>query len=328
MHRHSLPLFTLVSLLTLVACAGPSNSAAGSPPTDEGLWVAESESSLLVYLGDDVFTEFRYAHDPRPILFPVMAPGNVPVTRSYPMLEVQGEAPDHPHHRSLWFAHGDVNGVDFWHEGAERPGRIVHDGRRADVVIRDGIVRINMGFDWRDPEGVTLLTERRRMRFGASERERWIDFDIALTAGDEEVTFGDTKEGTFAMRMHPELRLTGDLAKGSAVNSTGVTGKDVWGKRAAWVHYQGPVSDQPVGVALFEHPSNFRHPTWWHAREYGLVAANPFGVHDFERKPAGTGDHVLAAGATLTLRYRVWIHAGMRTPEEVAEAFELYRGQD
>ncbi|MEE8468642.1 MAG: PmoA family protein [Planctomycetota bacterium] len=327
MPHHALPLFALVSMLVLVACSGPSNSATGSSPTEETLWAEETGNSLLVHVGDELFTEFLYGHDPRPILFPLLSPSGVPVTRSYPMREVPEEAPDHPHHRSLWFAHGDVNGVDFWHEGAERPGRIVDNGWRENVVVRDDTLRIGFGFDWNDPQGNTLLTEQRRMLFGATEDERWIDFEIALTASDEDVTFGDTKEGTFAMRMHPELRLVGDVAKGSAVNSTGVTGKDVWGKRAAWVHYQGSVSGKPVGVAMFEHPSNFRHPTWWHAREYGLVAANPFGVHDFERKPAGTGDHVLAASETLTLRYRVWIHAGTRTPQEVAEAFTLYRAQ-
>jgi hypothetical protein len=217
--------------------------------------------------------------------------------------------------------------VDFWHGGADRPGRIVYTGRRPEPLYRGPSLNLGLEYEWRDPDGKVLLREHTHTLFGADEDERWIDFEIALTAGDEDVTFGDTKEGSFAMRMHAELRLTGDVAKGSAVNSTGVTGKDVWGKRAAWVHYQGPVEGQPVGVAMFEHPSNFRHPTWWHAREYGLVAANPFGEHDFEGKPAGTGDHVLAPGETLTLRYRVWIHSGTRTPEEVEEAFVRYQAQ-
>lgn len=314
--------------LVLPACSAPAFLDAVSAPTPRTLWAERGEGELIIRHGDDHFATYRYALDTLPVIFPLHAPGGVPITRSYPMADAPNEARDHAHQRSLWFTHGDVNGVDFWHDGAQRPGKIVHTGRLTEVLPRGSTLHVRMELDWRDPQGTTLLRELRTTRFGVGVDERWIDFTIELTAVAEKVTFGDTKEGCFAIRSHPELRVQGEVARGKARNSEGVEGSDVWGKRAAWVHYQGAVDGKPVGFGMFEHPTNFRHPTWWHARDYGLVAANPFGVHDFEGEPAGTGDHSLARGETLTLRYRLWLHAGERSAEQVAQAFETYRSVD
>jgi hypothetical protein len=313
--------------LTLLA-APPAPAPPGAPSDAEGgkLTVERGEDRLVIRVGDELFAEYRYLQDPQPVIFPLNAPGGIPMTRSYPLAEAEGEAHDHPHHRSLWFAHGDVNGVDFW-SLAPGHGSIVHTGRLTEVLPRGKTARIRLDFEWRDPEGTVLLKDRRTTLFGAEDDQRWIDFEVALTAVAEEVTFGDTKEGTFALRSNPELRLEGPVAKGRACNSEGIEGADVWGKRADWVHYQGPVGGEPVGFAIFDHPSNPRHPTWWHARAYGLVAANPFGVHDFEKKAAGTGDLTLEQGETLTLRYRLWIHLGEKSPDEVAKAYAVYQAQ-
>ena len=128
-----------------------------------------------------------------------------------------------------------------------------------------------------------------------------------------------------AIRLAPTLRVKGPVARGKAVNSSGVRGKGVWGKRASWVDYSGPVGEAVVGVAIFDHPKNHAHPTWWHARDYGLFAANPFGVHDFERKPRGTGDLLLPKGGSLRLRYRFVIHPGDAATAEVARLWGEYR---
>jgi hypothetical protein len=108
------------------------------------------------------------------------------------------------------------------------------------------------------------------------------------------------------------------------VNSEGARDGDTWGKRATWVDYHGPVNGQLVGVAIFDHPANPRHPTWWHVRDYGLFAANPFGLHDFEKKPAGAGDLVVARGDTVTFRYRFYFHRGDELEGKVAEQFKEY----
>ena len=138
------------------------------------------------------------------------------------------------------------------------------------------------------------------------------------------MVFGDTKEGSFALRLAPTLRLQGKVAAGSAVNSAGQEDGAVWGKRAAWVAYNGPVGDEEFTVAIFDHPNNLRHPTWWHARNYGLFAANPFGIHDFDGEPAGTGDYELAPGEELVLRYSVLLLRGERTPAQLAALWDSY----
>lgn len=319
---------SLTLLLLVTACAGPQvHHDAISSPTRKTLWPEETEHVIAVRFGEDLFTKVHYDASPKPFLYPLLGPGDVPMTRAWPQEEREGEAHDHPHHTSFWFAHGNVNGVDFWHPQSDHGGVIEFTGKLKELLQRGKRMRLRHEYLWKDKQGTELLHERRTTLLGAEEEQRWVDMKFELTALQDEVTFGDTKEGTFALRMHPNLRLKGKVANGKAINEAGVTGKGVWGKRAAWVHYQGEVDGAPVGIGIFEHHENFRHPTWWHARDYGLVAANPFGIHDFERKPGGTGKHVLRKGETLILQYRVWLHAGHKTPEEVAQAFEVYKVQ-
>lgn len=316
-------------LLVLLACTpllAGSRSRGKEPPG--GVSIVRQEGVLVVRFGGELFTEYHYADTRRPYLYPVNAPGGVPVTRGYPMEERPDEARDHPHHQSLWFAHGDVNGFDFWH-GGKGNERIQHDEilqveAKGDV----GLVRVRNLWLAGEGEGELVLTEERTMRFGETSGGRTIDFELELAAPeDREVRFGDTKEGTMALRLAPSLRLRGKVAQGRALNSEGLRDGECWGKRAAWVDYSGPVGDAILGVAIFDHPDNPRHPTWWHARDYGLFAANPFGVHDFEKKPAGTGDLVVPPGESLVLRYRVWIHEGEGEAAALQEAFEEYAAE-
>jgi hypothetical protein len=102
-----------------------------------------------------------------------------------------------------------------------------------------------------------------------------------------------------------------------------VDGK-AWGQPAAWVDYQGPIDGKTVGIAIFNHPSSFRYPTYWHVRGYGLFAANPFGLHDFSGGEKGKGRATISRGASMTLRYRVLFHAGDEREGKVAERFSAY----
>ena len=97
-----------------------------------------------------------------------------------------------------------------------------------------------------------------------------------------------------------------------------------WGKQAEWCDYHGPVEGKVVGIAGFDHPANPRHPTWWHVRDYGLFAANPFGVHDFEKKPAGTGNLTIPAGKSVTFKYRFYLHEGDEKQANVAARYKDY----
>lgn len=129
-----------------------------------------------------------------------------------------------------------------------------------------------------------------------------------------------------ALRLNEAMRLTRNRkpAEGRIVNSEGLRDGATWGKRAKWVDYYGPVEGQTVGVAIFDHPRNPRHPTHWHVRDYGLFAANPFGIHDFEKKPDGTGDLEVAAGQSVTWRYRFYFHRGDEQEAKVAERYAEY----
>jgi hypothetical protein len=151
-----------------------------------------------------------------------------------------------------------------------------------------------------------------------------MDFEITYHASEGEVVLGDTKEGSMAIRLAPTMRVAGKVAKGHIINSEGVKDKDAWSKRAAWCDYYGPVEDKVVGVAIFDHPTNPKHPTWWHVRDYGLFAANPFGIHDFEQKPAGTGDIAIPAGESLTFKYRFYFHKGDVQEAQVAKQYREY----
>lgn len=272
----------------------------------EQVTVSESENRFTIETGGQPFATLRLDLQ-RPCIHPLAGPGGVSVLRNYPVAKATpGESADHPHHTGLWFAHGSVAGEDFWH-GKETTQKPHHWS----ATTSEGGVTVEGSIDWLKSGGEKTLTEKRTLRFSSDDQARTIDFTSELTsATGEAVTFGDTKEGTFAIRMAPELRLEGKVAAGSAFNSEGVEGKAIWGKRARWVCYSGTVGDEKISVAIFDHPSNLRHPTWWHARAYGLCAANPFGIHDFENKPAGSGDFELAAGDRLRLDYRVLLLEG------------------
>jgi hypothetical protein len=233
------------------------------------------------------------------------------------MGEAPDEAQDHPHHQSLWFAHGSVGGLDFWH-GSGRSERMVARGEPRLEELDDG-ARVSLEYDWLVDDEELICTEQRTWTFRCAPEANILDASFTLRAVDQPLVLGDTKEGTFALRLHPRLRVEGAVASGELTNSEGQRDGEVWGQRARWVEATGEVEGVRVGVVLLDHPSNPRHPTWWHARTYGLLAANPFGQHDFEGLAPGAGDLTLAPGEALTLRYRLLLHTG-RWPHEQLES--------
>ncbi len=295
----------LRSLACLLAAAGLLGAQVRFTPGD---------GKISVDIDGKPFTEFFYGPAaPKPYLHPLRTATGVVVTRAFPMARVEGEATDHPHHRGLWFTHGDVNGVDFWMN--EPPGDRKNLGR----VVADRIVSAQNGtvealFHWIGPDGRRMLSESRKMTFYPDPKLRIIDFDLTLTA-IEKVKFGDTKEGTFAIRVAsgleaPAKNLPANPPRtGRMVDAEGRESEaQVWGKRAAWVDVYGEVEGQKAGIAILDHPSNPRYPAYWHCRAYGLCAANIFGAHDFLNDPAQDASLTLAAGEKLRLRYRVVIH--------------------
>ena len=314
------------SLLAL-ALASTALSADVSPTVaaKQGVQLTQLADRIRVEINGQLFTEYFFKDVPRPYCYPLMGPGEVAMTRNWPMKNTPNEEHDHPHHRSLWFAHGSVNGQDFWSE-QKAFGKTVHEdflevksGKEAGVIREQN--------KWVAADGTVVCTDERTLRFynPGSANERVMDFEITLNASNGEVTFGDTKEGTMAVRLAETMRLKGKVGHGHIINSAGVRDDQTWGKRADWCDYYGPVDGKTVGIAIFDHPQNPRHPTWWHVRDYGLFAANPFGQHDFEKgAEKNAGNLVVPAGKSITFKYRIYLHEGDDQQAKVAERYEQY----
>jgi len=297
------------------AQGGAQPSAAG------GVKLTQGGDKVTVEINGKLFTEYYTKDVIRPYFYPVVGPTGVPVIRHWPIKDGgPDEAHDHPHHKSLWYTHGAVNGVDFWSDGK---GKIVH-GKFLEVSSGPKVGVIKSENQWVAPDGKVTCTDTRTHRFYDSPDGTIMDFEVTLHASNGPVTMGDTKEGSMAIRLAPTMQTKGKVAKGHIINSEGLTDDATWGKRATWCDYYGPVGGEVVGVAIFDHPSNPRHPTWWHVRDYGLFAVNPFGIHNFEKKPAGAGDFVIPAGQSATFKYRFYFHKGDEKQGKVAEHFRDY----
>ncbi|MCS7025564.1 MAG: PmoA family protein [Bryobacteraceae bacterium] len=272
------------------------------------------------------FTSLYIANVRKPYLHPLRSASGKIVTRRYPMENVEGEPKDHPHHRGLWFTHGDVNGVDFWmsdplarnDNGAVIAVKQIHrakGGRDKGQIVAT--------FEWRDKSGAVHLVEDRTITFYAETDRRTMDIEARLTAANRDVKFGDTKEGSFGLRLNPQLQeLKGT---GKMTNAEGAqTEKQVWGRPSAWVDYAGTIDGEPLGIAILDHPSNPRHPTHWHSRAYGLFAANIFGLHDFYGDKTKDGSLLLKKGESLRFLYRVLIHPGDTASANIAAEFRKF----
>ena len=322
-----LPLFVLTGLLLPGALLAANDVA-----------VKRTDDRVRVELGGQLFTEYIFKGAPRPYFYPVLAADGTEMMRNYPMKGkngVPGEEEDHPHHRSLWFTHGDVNGLDFWGEGAgPKQGKIVNDSVNASTKNKVAIIESHNR--WVGPDGVVQLTDDTTVRMRAIPQGRLLDYEVTLKApADKPVVFGDTKEGSMAIRLPHWMTPSHNYAKkktegtGHIVNDSGVRDAATWGKKSAWVDYYAPKDGKVYGVAMFDHPKNPRHPTWWHVRDYGLFAANPFGQHDFEGTkekplPAGAGNFTIPAGGSATFRWRVYFHMGDEKAGKVAEQYKAY----
>ncbi|MCX8090097.1 MAG: PmoA family protein [Verrucomicrobiae bacterium] len=308
------------------SCTCPSGSSADSP---SGVRITARDDRLRVEIHGQLFTEYHFKDVPRPFCYPMLGPQGLPMTRNWPMRDVADETRDHPHHRSFWFAHGAVNGHDFWSEKGSF-GRIVQAAILETRSGRDsGLIRTSNL--WVSADGKLQCSDVRTLRFYARpDTERVLDFEITLHASNGDVVFGDTKEGTFALRVNETMRVKPAPAHegkpvGRILLSTGARDTEAWGKRATWCDYSGLVEGRTVGIAIFDHPQNPRHPTWWHVRDYGLFAANPFGRHDFEKlADAHAGDLRIAAGQSVTFRYRIFIHEGDAQQARVADRYAEY----
>ncbi|TWT40808.1 DUF6807 domain-containing protein [Botrimarina hoheduenensis] len=286
-----------------------------------------------------LFAEYQADDVHQPVIWPIHNAAGNAVTRSYPLgPALAGEAKDHPHHRSLWFAHGDVNGHDFWQlksgPTALPVNRIVHQefvevhsaaepGMPASIITRN---------QWQAAD-LPVLSDTRTISFGQTKDGseapvRWIDFQITLQATEGPVTLGDTKEGTFGVRVAGPMKVDSRLG-GRLVDTAGAQDANAWSSLQPWTLYSGPTrltdaDKEPVDIAaigMMNHPSSTGGACRWHVRTYGLMAANPFGESDFNEPHRGGRPRLLAAGDSWTFRYRVLVFVGC---PDVSRMHDLY----
>ena len=290
-------------------------------------FTARADRILVAISGKPYTTFFLAADGNKPYLYPLSTARGAVVPRHFPMEAFAGETNDHPHQRGLFFAHGDINGTNFW--ATEAGSGIANMGSmklRGAPKATGGAKRgaIHAVFDGIDAHGRTIMTETRDIVFYTDARLRTIDYGVEIRAV-ERLVFADTKEGTFGIRLADSM--TEDRG-GRMVNAEGgATEKNVWGKRAAWVDYAGPVDGRTVGVAIFDRPGNPRYPTYWHARAYGLFATNIFGVRDFTGDKGRDGSMTVERGGTIRFRYRVVIHEGDAGAAGIAGLWREWAGQ-
>ena len=226
-------------------------------------------------------------------------------------------AQNHDHHRSVWFAHHNIGGVNFWSDQTDGKVRQKHW-----YSYRDGDDEAIMAscLGWYDGSGKQLMEQdvvAAIIPMKSGEHALEIQITMRPPAKVKSVELGKTNFGFLAVRVAKSVSV--HFGGGKLTNSDNLKGeKAIFGKQAKWMDYSGSVAvgkgaDRKAvieGITYFDHPTNPRHPTWWHARDYGLITANPFGVGHFERKKRGAGDMKIKAGESVTFRYRFLFHEG------------------
>jgi hypothetical protein len=277
-------------------------------------------------IGGEPFTSYVFGDDaaPRPYFYPLIGPGGGGLTRRFPMETGDPAEPtDHPHHRSLWAAYGEVNGQNNWEA---RAGHAVTRFRRFEETHSEDTLIAHS--DWLDSQGRLLCRERLEVTIvPLSNGNRLLDWRIALTAPDDApVTFGDTKEGGLcAVRLAAPLQ--GDRG-GRIENADGAVGEaECWGKASRWCACSGRLSpgENEAGIAILNHPDGFGYPARFHVRSYGLFAANPIARRAFDPE-AEPGDVTLAPGDTVYYHAAVVVFRGSPRDAGLEELWQQFAG--
>lgn len=312
----------------------------------------KADKRVDITVGGKPFTSYIYPDDlMKPVLYPVRSSRGTLITRGWPLDARPGERIDHPHHVGMWFNYGDVNGLDFWNNSTaiaadqkHRYGTIKHRSVNKISSGKDQAI-LEVTADWQKPDGTNLLREDTKFVFAGEGDLRTIERITILTALAEDVSFKDNKEGLFEIRVARELEhplvepdrfvaengQTTDVIKpdnwyvnGKYRSSEGVDGEEAWGKRAKWVNLKANIGNEAISVVILDNPQNIGFPAYWHARGYGLFAANPLGQKEFSNGKEEL-NFKLAAGESVTFRYKVLIHSGSHlSDDQVDAAFERF----
>ncbi|MCK4879888.1 MAG: PmoA family protein [Bacteroidales bacterium] len=345
-------LFVVIFSALWISCSSTKNGENGESFVRVIHSVENQRVDILI--GDRPFTSYIYTDTipdlKKTVLYPIYSAKGSLITRGYPLDPRPGERIDHPHHIGLWLNYGDINGIDFWghsnatpEEQSHRMGTIRHQQIK-EVKSGEDSGSLEVTMNWLNSENQPMLKEETRFLFAGGEEWRRIDRITTLTALDKKMIFNDTKEGMMAIRVHRALEHPSDkpvvlsdehgnqteVAKldnsgvtGHYLNSEGTEGLDVWGKRAKWVELSGTIEDEKVSVIIFDHPENVGHPTYWHARGYGLFAANPLGQETFSEGEESL-NLTLNPGQSVTFKYRMVIQTGQIDPPAINDLYDDY----
>ena len=295
----------------------------------------EKEKKIDVLIDGKLFTSFCWPDNVyKPILYPVYSSGGSEITRGFPLKPREGEQVDHLHQIGIWLNYGNINGLDFWGNGSrgikEPNGGEIKHLRTEKLKGGSGEGSFVSYESWIGPKGKKLMSEKTEYHFLAKGALRFIDRITTLTASDTTILWKDTKEGMFGIRVARQLELPsvegvilvdakGSPSKeknsknegvsGNYRSSEGISGDSVWGTRAKWMDLYGIIGGEKISLVVCDHPKNPGYPTYWHARGYGLFAANPFGRSDFT-KGKEVFNYTIPAGKSAIFRYRVIISSG------------------
>ncbi|MDX2248462.1 MAG: PmoA family protein [Bacteroidia bacterium] len=301
------------------------------------LQLKHTDQGVEIRMGEQILTALIFPPNlKKPVLYPVFTTGGQEVTRGFPIHPRPGDRVDHPHHVGIWFNHGDVNGLDFWNnseaiapEKREQFGTIfLREVQSVKEKKHQGIVKTLS--EWVTPDGTVLLEEKTTYIFFA-EADYWtVDRITELTVKTDSVTFTDSKEGMYGIRLRQEMELpsvkparrigsdgkvtekpvTENLTtSGTYLTSEGNTDESAWGKTARWVRLSGNIEGKTASVILMDHPQNPYFPAQWHARDYGLFAINNLGRNAYD-KQTPLIEYTLAHKQTATFRHRLIVHEG------------------
>lgn len=332
-------IYLLIIYLPVIACQGGKVQTEKKPKVE--FTVSDQEQKVDVLIGGKPVTSYCWPGNVyKPVLYPVKTLTGTEVTRGFPLRPREGERNDHIHQVGSWLNYGNVNGFDFWGNGStgqksENGGVIKHlsvDQARGG----DGEGMLAVRATWQGPLGKNLLDEKTEFHFIVYENYYCIDRITTLTAGGQDVSMKDTKEGMFAIRVARQLELPSNEnvllldssgkpgtekalenrgVTGNYSSSEGLSGDAVWGTRAKWMCLCGTISNEKVSVVICDHPENPSYPTYWHARGYGLFSANPLGGSDFTNGREVV-NFSIPAGKSVTFRYRTIITSGIQLNDE------------
>ncbi len=312
--------------------------ALAQKPQPVKLVASPGRHQVDVLIGGKLFTRFLYPDTlEKPVLFPLYAANGTIVTRGFPLDPRPGEPTDHPHHMGIWFNFENLNGLDFWNNSYAIPKEKKHlyGWIRTDKILKmaDGALGVLIYHaNWTNQQNKTIVEETTRFEFSGDENQRVIDRVTTLTA-DTDATFNDAKDGLLGLRLAHELQMpatedqkftdnkgnvtivkagTDNVANGNYITSAGKTGNDAWSSRGVWCKVYGKMGSDSISIAIIDHHGNPNYPTFWHARGYGLFAANPLGEKIFTNGKSAK-NLSLKKGESITFRYRIVITSGQAT---------------